>query len=257
MSSKTIIRYWTAVFAALSLFTACDRLPTGSGLQAPEGPAFSHQGKSSWNYNGGSAVRYALANWNRRYGPGPNDNPFRDYSTGELGGNCTNFASQVIAAGLLGYTSSAREVYARRGEFLADRGHNYSMAWYWLSDTDRGPAWTGVRKLFEYAKGNKHTYAGLHFAWVTSGRVRDLRWWAVEPGDIVFMDFQSDNAVDHAGVVTEVYRGREWQTRDDRIRATYQTVNAMNVPLDQINGRHAGKVTFYIYRPVNYSAKGR
>lgn len=59
---------------------------------------------------------------------------FTDY-TG-MGGNCTNFASQCALAG--GCVMNFTPVFG----------------WYYLSDRDRSPSWTGVRYFYDFLVGN-------------------------------------------------------------------------------------------------------
>ena len=53
-----------------------------------------------------------------------------------IGGNCTNFVSQAIYAGLcvMNYTPD--------------------FGWYYISSTDRAPAWAGVDYFYDYFTGN-------------------------------------------------------------------------------------------------------
>ena len=58
---------------------------------------------------------------------------FRDFSG--RGGNCTNFVSQCILAGSC--TMNGTPTYG----------------WYYRSESDRAPAWTGVEALFNFLTG--------------------------------------------------------------------------------------------------------
>lgn len=75
-------------------------------------------------YDRAAAVRYA-ARWALSRSP-----DWGDFTL--LGGDCANFASQCLAAG--GF----------RMDLTPDTG------WYYRSMTDRAPAWSGVRFLYEY-----------------------------------------------------------------------------------------------------------
>ena len=59
---------------------------------------------------------------------------FNDY-TG-LGGDCTNFASQCLLAGAL------------------EMNETPTFGWYYNSDSDRAPAWTGVAPFFRFLTEN-------------------------------------------------------------------------------------------------------
>ena len=79
-------------------------------------------------YNRQKAVEYAKK-W--AYSRNPQFYDFQD-----LGGDCTNFASQVIYAGcgVMNYTP----VYG----------------WYYISLNERAPAWTGVNQLYRFLTTN-------------------------------------------------------------------------------------------------------
>ena len=59
---------------------------------------------------------------------------FTDYSG--LGGNCTNFASQCALAASL------------------QMNYTETFGWYFVSDRDRAPAWTGVPFFYNFMTGN-------------------------------------------------------------------------------------------------------
>ena len=78
-------------------------------------------------YNRENAVAYAKK-WALMRNP-----LFTDYS--RIGGNCTNFVSQVLLAG------SCTMDYAQ------------PFGWFYESDQNRAPAWTGVEFLYDYLTG--------------------------------------------------------------------------------------------------------
>ena len=78
-------------------------------------------------YNRENAVTYAKR-WALSRNP-----LFTDYT--RLGGNCTNFVSQAILAG-----SCAMD-------------YSSPFGWYYASDGDRAPAWTGVEFLYNFLVG--------------------------------------------------------------------------------------------------------
>ena len=110
----------------------------------------------------------------------------RYYNFEELGGDCTNFASQCIYAGsgVMNYTPVT--------------------GWYYNSSSDRSPSWTGVQYLYNFLTGNKSVgpYAAATDA---AGAV---------PGDIVQLGNQ--NGYYHSPVIVAVEDGRI--VRDERIR---------------------------------------
>ena len=98
---------------------------------------------------------------------------FFDFS--ELGGDCTNFASQCLYAGsgIMNYTP----VYG----------------WYYISPNDRTPSWTGVQYLYNFLTQNEGPGP---FA-------SDVPVFRVEPGDLI--QFRNDKDVfQHTPVVVGV-----------------------------------------------------
>ena len=68
-------------------------------------------------------------------------NPLFTNFTG-IGGDCTNFVSQCVYAGccVMNYTPT--------------------FGWYYLSPSDRAPAWTGVEYFYNFMTGNDGLSAG-------------------------------------------------------------------------------------------------
>lgn len=97
-----------------------------------------------------------------------------------MGGDCTNFASQVINAGGAPMDST--------GNYL----------WYYYGYNSRSPSWTGVNELYDYLVGN--TYTG------TVGSLTSDAY--VEKGDIIQLDFEGDDDFDHSPVVVNKRKNR-------------------------------------------------
>lgn len=118
-------------------------------------------------YEREKAVAYAHR-W--AYGRNPD---FYDFSN--IGGDCTNFASQCIFAGsgVMNFTPT--------------------YGWYYINVNDRAPAWTGVEYLYNFLTTNKG--AGP-FAIET-----DIQ--QIEPGDVVQLKMDK-NVFQHTPVVVEV-----------------------------------------------------
>ncbi|MCD8391516.1 MAG: amidase domain-containing protein [Firmicutes bacterium] len=97
----------------------------------------------------------------------------RFYDFSELGGDCTNFASQCIYAGsgVMNYTPT--------------------FGWYYISINDRAPAWTGVNELFRFLTSNEG--AGPFGAQTELGNI--------ENGDIVQIRFEGKSYFAHSPVV--------------------------------------------------------
>lgn len=118
-------------------------------------------------YDRAAAVAYA-----RKWAEGRNP-AFYDFE--QLGGDCTNFASQCIYAGarIMNYTPE--------------------MGWYYLNASERAAAWTGVEYLYNFLVHNKGVgpYA------------RQVSRAEIQPGDIVQLGTQ-DGDFYHSPVITAV-----------------------------------------------------
>ena len=118
-------------------------------------------------YNRRAAVAYANR-W--AYFRNPN---FLDFS--ELGGDCTNFASQCLLAGgaVMNYTPT--------------------YGWYYIDSNNRAPAWTGVEYLYNFLTTNEGVgpYA------------IDTDISAMQPGDLVQLDIDQGR-FQHTPVITEI-----------------------------------------------------
>ena len=97
------------------------------------------------------------------------------YDFSELGGDCTNFASQCIytGCGVMNYTPVT--------------------GWYYISVRDRAPAWTGAEELFNFLTTNKSVGP--------FGRETDR--FGVLPGDIVQLG-HANGTFYHSPVIVRV-----------------------------------------------------
>lgn len=98
---------------------------------------------------------------------------FYDYS--KIGGDCTNFASQVLYAGY--GAMNYRPVYG----------------WYYINPNEKAPAWTGVNELYNFLIRNRGP----------GPRAVEVPITGIEPGDIVQLDFNGDGMFDHTPVILE------------------------------------------------------
>lgn len=198
------------------------------------------------------AVDYAERYYDEPYGSSGSNNRFHDYGYLANGGNCTNFVSQAIMAGLVRSTSSST-VFSSRYDYDIDASSGSYYRWYFRSDGDKGPAFTGAHKLHEYAKYNYSHYKGLHFAYVTHSTPTDsLDCAPIQVGDVVFADWEADGRTDHSMLVTD----RQWYHFGcNKVRLTYQgspVGGKIDVGLGDID---TGGV-FYVYRPLDYNPSG-
>ena len=122
-------------------------------------------------YDRDAAVAYA-EKW--AYGRNP---AFYDFS--DLGGDCTNFASQCLYAGskIMNYTP----VYG----------------WYYINLQRRSPSWTGVNELYRFLVNNQ----GPGPRAIVTGLNR------IEKGDIIQLRLRSADKFDHSPVVTDAGDG--------------------------------------------------
>lgn len=124
------------------------------------------------------------------------------YDFSKLGGDCTNFASQVIysGSGVMNYTPV--------------------MGWYYRNVNDRSPSWTGVQFLYNFLINNQ----GIGpFA-------KDVDVTRIQPGDIVQLSFNGQTFA-HSPVV--VFTGPTPSI--DNILVAAHTFNADNRPLNSYN----------------------
>ena len=137
-------------------------------------------------YDRDAAVAYA-----RRWAMGRNP-AYYDFQ--EIGGDCTNFASQCIFAG--------------------SRVMNYTpvMGWYYRSANDRSASWTGVEYLYNFLAANRS--AGPYGHPVDRSEAM--------PGDIVQLG-DRDGRFYHSPVITAVM---------PTVLVAAHTFDALDRPLD-------------------------
>ncbi len=143
-----------------------------------------------YEYDRNAAVAYA-----RKWALGRNP-AFYDFSN--IGGDCTNFASQCIYAGCGVMNTSPL------------------YGWFYFSTNDRTPSWTGVQFLHNFLVNNDSVGP---FAQVTNVRNAEL-------GDIVQLG-NADGEFYHSPVVV----GK----RDGRMYIAAHSYDALDKPLDSYN----------------------
>lgn len=146
-----------------------------------------------YEYNRWKAVAYARK-WalkrNLRFGD------FHD-----MGGDCTNFASQVIYAG-------------------GCPMNHYKYGWYYKSLNNRAPAWTSVEYLYQFLINNK-----------SSGPIgEEIDLDGLEIGDLVQLSFEKGKAYEHTPVVIDILTGM----RDyNKIIIAAHSIDRIDYPLSQ------------------------
>lgn len=98
------------------------------------------------------------------------------YNYDAIGGDCTNFASQVLLAG------------------GADMNYTPTFGWYYIDPNEKAPAWTGVEYLYRFLTAQDGRCG-------PRGAVVPLE--EIEPGDIIQLSFDGE-AFQHSPVVVAV-----------------------------------------------------
>ena len=158
-------------------------------------------------YNREAAVAYA-----RRWALSRNP-AFTDYE--HMGGNCTNFASQVLYAGGMPFVTSASHA-----------GGN----WYWFSDRSRSPSWTSARYLRDFMMNHNLPEKGPRPGIVA----RYVGFGELEPGDLV-LKYMGDTLT-HTMIVTERLYYPDGTVRDYLI--AQNSYDLLDYPLSMKDGRH-------------------
>ncbi len=119
-----------------------------------------------------SYVREAAVAYARKWALGRNP-AFYDFQN--IGGDCTNFASQCIYAGakVMNYTPV--------------------MGWYYRSASDRSASWSGVEYLYNFLINNRSVGPYAHV----------VSQWEAKPGDIVQLGTEQGDFY-HSPVITAV-----------------------------------------------------
>lgn len=99
---------------------------------------------------------------------------FYDYS--DIGGDCTNFASQVLYAG------------------YGEMNYRPTFGWYYINANNKSPSWTGVNQLYNFLVSNRG--AGPKAVETTVD--------GIENGDLLQLDFNGDGRFDHTPVIVDV-----------------------------------------------------
>lgn len=120
-------------------------------------------------YNRDAAVRYA-----HRWAFGRNP---RYYSFDDIGGDCTNFASQCLYAGapFMNYTPD--------------------LGWYYIGPNNKAPAWTGVPYFYNFLTRKEETRGPVG----VRASIDELL-----PGDFVQLRFDNSPVFGHTPIVVEV-----------------------------------------------------
>lgn len=98
------------------------------------------------------------------------------YNYEELGGDCTNFASQCLYAG------------------TGIMNFEPTFGWYYRNANDKSPSWTGVTYFYNFLTQKK----------IRTGPVAtETDIFSIEPGDFVQLNLDRDEAFDHTPIIVE------------------------------------------------------
>lgn len=147
-----------------------------------------------FEYDRAAAYAYAKK-WAYKRNPA-----FYDFS--EIGGDCTNFASQCIyaGAGIMNYTPT--------------------YGWFYKSANDRTPSWTGVEYLYNFLVNNEGAGPFAEVVPLTELKVGDIVQLGRSTGDFY-----------HSPVVVE--------NRNGRILVAAHSYDAFNKPLSSYRFKQA------------------
>ncbi len=99
---------------------------------------------------------------------------FYDYS--DIGGDCTNFASQVLYAG------------------YGEMNYRPTFGWYYINANNKSPSWTGVNQLYNFLVSNRGA----------GPKAVETTVEGIENGDLLQLDFNGDGRFDHTPVIVDV-----------------------------------------------------
>lgn len=122
---------------------------------------------------------------------------FFDYE--KIGGDCTNFVSQVLLAG------------------KCAMNYSKTLGWYYIDGHNKSPSWTGVNFQYNFLINNKTKGPFAHEVSVSD----------IEEGDIVQLNFQDDYYFDHSLIITTILGARNFSN----ILVSSHTYNRLNNPL--------------------------
>lgn len=162
-----------------------------------------------YNYDRAAAVKYA-----RQWAFGRNA---AYYDFNDIGGDCTNFASQCIFAGcgVMNFTPV--------------------LGWFYLSTNRRTPSWTGVEFLHNFLIGNDDVGP---FAEIVDPLT-------VQPGDIIQLGDETGRFY-HSPVVVSV--PNDGAPSLDRILIAAHTYDALDRPISSYNAKQLRAIHILGYR---------
>jgi hypothetical protein len=166
-------------------------------------------------YNRVAAARYATK-WALSRNP-----VYNNYSRHGYGGDCSNFASQCLAAG---------------GWQMIQGGKHDADAWYCNDDDgDNSNTWSSARWFYEFLDRSQRTTA-----------LDDENDLAL--GDIVMLQSPDFSHPDHAMMVTYITGMSTPEGERTQICLSYHSTDKLNNPLDEIKSRYGEKTKYFYFR---------
>ena len=100
----------------------------------------------------------------------------RFYNYEEIGGDCTNFASQCLYAGtgIMNFTPT--------------------FGWYYRDPNDKSPSWTGVSYFYNFLTERERRPGPFG---------KEVEMLSIQPGDFVQLELNGDDTFDHTPIVVE------------------------------------------------------
>lgn len=120
-------------------------------------------------YNRQAALRYA-DQWAYRRNPA-----FLDYS--ELGGDCTNYASQCLLAG------------------TGVMNTTWTLGWYYKNGNEKSPSWTGVPYFYNFMTRTDQSPGPFGI---------EVPMRSIEVGDFIQLKFKGKSAFGHTPIVVAI-----------------------------------------------------
>lgn len=145
-------------------------------------------------YNRVKALQYA-EKWALKRNP-------RFFNFDSLGGDCTNFVSQVLLAGgcKMNYTKT--------------------FGWYYIDPNNKSPSWVGANFLYKFLINNK----------IQGPFAKEVNIYNIEVGDIVQLNFEDDYIFNHTLVITRLIEPRNYSN----ILISSHSKDRLNHPLSSI-----------------------
>lgn len=139
--------------------------------------------------------RLKAVNYARKWAYGRNPK-YADFQ--KMGGDCTNYASQVLYAG------GCPMNYSKYG-------------WYYRSLNDRAPAWTSVQLLYKFLISNEGTGPVAEEVDIKDAQI----------GDLAQLQFGKDDVFDHSPVIVDISGFKSL----DNILIAAHTIDRLDYPL--------------------------